>query len=55
MLQDICSGKCMPTLAGSGAVPTGLRLSQDMLPGTDVPGFPVLPLRGWRAWGQISW
>ena len=30
-----------------GAVPAGTRLVPLLLPGTAVPGFRVLPLRGW--------
>jgi len=28
--------------------PSGTQPCSTLLPGTDVPGFPVSPLRGWR-------
>jgi len=33
------------------AVPPGLDFVPLLLPGTDVPGFPVSPLRGWSNTG----
>src|ERR1700675_774756 len=36
-----CVATTVPSLRGLDSVPL-------LLPGTDVPGFPVSPLRGWR-------
>ena len=39
-------GSLWTRLCATNAVPPGLWLVS-LLPGTDVPGFPVSPLRGW--------
>src|SRR3981081_2668607 len=39
---------------GDSVVPCGTRFFSLTFPGTNVPGFHILPLRGWRAVGSTS-
>jgi hypothetical protein len=47
----------IPPPDGRNLVTRGLVNAQERcpsIPGTDVPGFPVSPLRGWRANGETG-